>query len=335
LRCRLTVTDLEERTVPSSPATTAIPSGTVVFRAAPAQQNSQVSAADRAFLQDAVAGNIQEIALGSLAAFKGSSAGVRSFGQLLVVQHGQALLQVAPAARAAGITISNALTADQRQLINNFARLSGTEFDRQFVNFMVTDHQRDLAKYQTESQSGSDPATKAYAQSQIPVLRTHLAIAIRLQQGQSEQGPDAAFLRQAVSGNETEIALGALAAANSGNAGVTAFGRTLLTDHLSAFRQVAPVAFQEAVMVPSPLLSADAQSLRQLLGQSGTAFDRAFVNFMVTDHQNDIALYQSEIQNGKDPAAVAYAQAQLPVLQQHLQTALQLQQQFQQSGSGT
>jgi putative membrane protein len=55
---------------------------------------------------------------------------------------------------------------------------------------------------------------------------------------------------------------------------------------------------------------------------SGDAFDRAFGNGMVTDHQSDIKEFRKEAL--KDDRAGAFAKESLPTLQNHVQAAQSL-----------
>jgi predicted outer membrane protein len=42
---------------------------------------------------------------------------------------------------------------------------------------------------------------------------------------------------------------------------------------------------------------------------------------MVQDHEKDVAAFRKEAQSGQNPAVKGFAQAYLPVLEQHLQMA--------------
>lgn len=51
---------------------------------------------------------------------------------------------------------------------------------------------------------------------------------------------------------------------------------------------------------------------------SGAAFDRAYVRDMVADHQQDVAAFTRESNQGKDSDVTAWAAKTLPTLQEHL-----------------
>jgi putative membrane protein len=52
--------------------------------------------------------------------------------------------------------------------------MSGTEFDRAYINDMVKDHESDVADFQKEADSGANPDLKNWASSTLPNLRDHL-----------------------------------------------------------------------------------------------------------------------------------------------------------------
>jgi putative membrane protein len=64
------------------------------------------------------------------------------------------------------------------------SRLSGIEFDTEFVRELIENHLRDLAEFEKEDQSTSaDPDIKGYAHGELPKLHAHLdqARALKLQ----------------------------------------------------------------------------------------------------------------------------------------------------------
>ena len=67
-----------------------------------------------------------------------------------------------------------------------------------------------------------------------------------------------------------------------------------------------------------PSIKPDMDRLR---GMNGTAFDTAYTQHMVQDHQKDVAEFQKQAQSGSDPGLTSFAMKYLPVLQQHLKMA--------------
>jgi putative membrane protein len=53
--------------------------------------------------------------------------------------------------------------------------------DRDYMDMMVKDHQKDLAEFQQEAKSGSDPDLKRFADKTSRVIAEHLTQAQRIQ----------------------------------------------------------------------------------------------------------------------------------------------------------
>jgi putative membrane protein len=76
------------------------------------------------------------------------------------------------------------------------------------------------------------------------------------------------------------------------------------------------------------------QTEQKLEGMSGQAFDRAYLEEMVTHHQQDIQAFERASQSD-NPQIRAFAARTLPTLRAHLQQAQQLRKQSQGEGSGS
>jgi putative membrane protein len=136
-------------------------------------------------------------------------------------------------------------------------------------------------------------------------------------------GPDQTFLKKALEGDNSEVALGQLAEQHGSSPAVRDFGRMLHDDHAAAKAKALPVAQEHGVQDTAemaPEAKAEAQKLERL---SGPAFDREFARYMVSDHRKDIADFQEEARRG-DRATAALARESLPDLRKHLKTAQQL-----------
>ena len=78
-------------------------------------------------------------------------------------------------------------------------------------------------------------------------------------------------------------------------------------------------------ITPPDAVGADQQQVYDNLSKlRGRAFDRAFAQAMVQNHQQDLQAYQEEAQNGTDPEVKAFAARHVPILQEHLRMAQQL-----------
>ena len=53
-------------------------------------------------------------------------------------------------------------------------KLSGKAFDQHYVDMMVNDHKKDVAKFKQESTSAKDDQLRSWAAKTLPVLQKHL-----------------------------------------------------------------------------------------------------------------------------------------------------------------
>jgi putative membrane protein len=129
--------------------------------------------AGQKFLKEAMEGNLAEVKMGELAQKNGNSDGVRSFGQMLQEDHSAANEKAESVAQSKGMTPPTEPTKKQKANYDKLSKLSGDRFDREFVNHMVMDHQKDIREYEKEAKRKNDPAGD-YANETLPTLRKHL-----------------------------------------------------------------------------------------------------------------------------------------------------------------
>jgi putative membrane protein len=134
---------------------------------------------EKAFVGEAIQGDLAEIEMGRLAQEKASSQGVKAFGQMLETDHKTALDQMTALAQAQKIEVPSKPKEDARKEQDRLSHLSGAAFDREFVTHMVKDHEKDIKAFEAHAK-GSDDVAKT-AQQQLPVLRKHLEQAKSLQ----------------------------------------------------------------------------------------------------------------------------------------------------------
>ena len=61
--------------------------------------------------------------------------------------------------------------------MTKLSAMSGAEFDRAYMNMMVSDHNKDVAEFEKESTKGGDPDLKAFAAKTLPTLKEHQQMA--------------------------------------------------------------------------------------------------------------------------------------------------------------
>jgi putative membrane protein len=128
------------------------------------------------FLRTAIKGDNSEIRLGGLAARNGSRPAVREYGATLVADHTNAKAQAARLARKLRMDVPSGamLKADAEYV--KLKVLSGRSFDREFVGYMIKDHQSDIHDFTAFAGSHKGPVGDL-AQMQLPTLHKHLRMA--------------------------------------------------------------------------------------------------------------------------------------------------------------
>ena len=146
-----------------------------------------MSSSDHDFLMDAAIGGLMEVELGRVAAQQAASAAVKQFGQRMVDDHSAANTELMTLAQSKGITLPTELDTKHREQVTKLSGMSGAEFDRAYMNMMVSDHNKDVAAFEKESTKGGDPDLKAFATKTLPTLKEHqqMAKAIHGNQGGS------------------------------------------------------------------------------------------------------------------------------------------------------
>jgi putative membrane protein len=127
------------------------------------------------FLTEAIEGNYAEVEMGKLAQSNGQSDSVKSFGQMLVNDHGAANQKANQAAQSMTVNPPSGPNRKQQADYDKMAKLKGDSFDRMFAQHMVTDHKKDIAAYQKASKKKD--AAGQYAQESLPILQKHLETA--------------------------------------------------------------------------------------------------------------------------------------------------------------
>jgi putative membrane protein len=146
--------------------------GAFSIQSALAQVNTHPTAdtATINFVSRAANGGIMEVMTGKLAAAKAQRADVKAFGRRMVRDHSKANQKLQALARAKTIQILNGPLSPDDMLKN----ASGAEFDRQYVQMMVKDHEKNVAMFARAANSLPNKDVKMFAAQTLPTLRAHL-----------------------------------------------------------------------------------------------------------------------------------------------------------------
>ena len=141
------------------------------------RSQEKVARSDRKFMEKAAQGGMAEVELGKLAAQKAQSPQVKQFGQRMVDDHSKANDQLKKLASNKGVTLPTEMDRSSKREMDKLSKLSGAEFDAEYMKHMVSDHKKDVSEFKSEASKAKDADLKQWAQTTLPVLEEHLKLA--------------------------------------------------------------------------------------------------------------------------------------------------------------
>ena len=136
--------------------------------------DSVVTGGDLDFINTAAPGGMAEVELGKMAASKAQNAEVKAFGQKMVEDHSKAGEELKQLAAQKKVKLSPDLLPAHKQLMEKLSKLSGADFDKEYVAAMVEAHEKDVAAFENVSKTAADADVKAFATKTLPTLKMHL-----------------------------------------------------------------------------------------------------------------------------------------------------------------
>ena len=164
-------TGLEKSSLPSPAAnSTAVPASNM----SNSNHANNTLTEEENFWAIAADGGLAEVEMGKLAGQKAQNPEVKKFAQMMVADHTKANAELKSIAAKQKITLPTEIGPRHRSTIDELNRLAGADFDREYVQAMVDDHEADVQLFEDQAEDESDQQAKAFAAKTLPVLRKHL-----------------------------------------------------------------------------------------------------------------------------------------------------------------
>ena len=128
-------------------------------------KGGRLSSVDKAFIKDAAKGGMMEVAMGRVAEKNATNSEVKTFGARMVKDHGKANEDLKGIAKEENVDWPAEKEAGK------------WKSDKDYMDAMVKDHEKDLAAFETEAKNGSDPDVKSFASKTAKTVREHLGMA--------------------------------------------------------------------------------------------------------------------------------------------------------------
>jgi putative membrane protein len=144
-------------------------------------------------------------------------------------------------------------------------------------------------------------------------------------------GQDTQFLAKAIISGRGEVELSQIAAQKASQPQVKQFAERMVKDHTAVNDKLMNEAQRHKIETTgtygTPPLEPNQKAQmtkEQLEGLSGDKLDKAYMQRMIQDHVQAVALFQDEAKNGKDRQLRDLASDTLPTLQDHLKQAREI-----------
>jgi putative membrane protein len=135
---------------------------------------------DKMFLRKTAEGGIAEVKLGKLAVQKASSDDVKAVGQKMIDDHTKINDDMAQVADTMGVMLPKTMNKEDQAEYDKLSKLSGNDFDIEYLSFMVQDHRHDLHAFRIEAASPTDPALHDAVVKAARIIHEHKVMVDKL-----------------------------------------------------------------------------------------------------------------------------------------------------------
>ena len=135
------------------------------------------------------------------------------------------------------------------------------------------------------------------------------------------KAPDETFVTRTAAAGMAEVELGKMAVEKAGSDEVKKFAQRMVDDHSKANDELKALAQRKNISLPDttdPQLKAMQERLSK---STGAAFDRAYMQMMVSDHRKAASEFRLAARAARDPEVKSWAAKTLPTIEEHLKMA--------------
>jgi len=135
---------------------------------------------DQDFVRFASASGLAEVNLSNLAAKQASRDEVKQFAQHMVEDHTKSNKELINFANQKQLPVATQMDRMHQDLMTSMGRLSGEQFDREYMAGQVRDHEMVVAAFEAKAKDARDTELKTWVTKTLPTLREHLKMAQRI-----------------------------------------------------------------------------------------------------------------------------------------------------------
>src|SRR5262249_19761026 len=102
---------------------------------------------------------------------------VRKFAQTMIDDHSKMRDKLLAQAKSMKLGVVQGLEENHRKEMLRLTRLSGSDFDREYMAGQVSDHEKALSLYEAWSKKAKDSQLRELATKAVPTVKEHLRMA--------------------------------------------------------------------------------------------------------------------------------------------------------------
>jgi putative membrane protein len=149
--------------------------------AAPEDRTTSLSQSERDFMMEAAQADLAEIDMAQVALQNSGTGDVKDFANMIKSDHTSALEDLTELMKDTNVPQPKSIPVELQQDISRMRGLTGGEFDREFVNMIVSEHQKVIEMFRDQQSTAQNQDVKKYVEDTLPRLEMHLEKAQRLQ----------------------------------------------------------------------------------------------------------------------------------------------------------
>lgn len=115
--------------------------------------------------------NQAKITLGQLAGDRGANPRIRQFGLQMAGAHKRLNEEVQGLAATKGVPLPSELNEEHKQRVRELSKLTGHAFDREYMAYILRDHQSAVNEFEEHMQLVEDPDVLHWMARTLPLLR--------------------------------------------------------------------------------------------------------------------------------------------------------------------
>lgn len=158
----------------------AIATGAGTMNPLQAQNAAADFRADSAFVNKVAAGNLLEVRLGQMAEKKATTPAVKQFGARMRTDHTAWQQEWMAAARQNSYPFAARWTTEQQQAYSRLNELSGQDFERAYLELMVTNHYNTINAFQSARRGARSAVVRGLADKGLPGIQAHHTLATQV-----------------------------------------------------------------------------------------------------------------------------------------------------------